>query len=195
MSRPSQRPGHGRHRFRVALFMDLSLGYSASVARGIARYVHLRHDWVFRWVWPRQQNVPAIREWGADAVIGSLGEPHSIRRLAKLGLPTVNVGLRQPARRFIHVSNDDHAIGALAAKHFLDRGLRSLAYANGGDDPGDHGRERGLAETARSSHCSFSSYRGVSARGVHFGRRAPPSLTGWLKGLPKPVGVLGYNDS
>jgi LacI family transcriptional regulator len=184
-----------RARLRVALFMDASVGYSGSVIRGVARYVELRHDWAFRWILPRAESVREIREWGADAVIASLGNRELAEKVVALRVPSVNVGREEPHLGFMHVSNDDRAIGATAARHLLERRLTRFAYVNGSVDAGDRHREAGFRSTVRSARHEFHTYRREDARGVSALRRAPRRLTNWLKRLPKPVGVLAFNDA
>jgi LacI family transcriptional regulator len=171
-------------RFRVALLMELGLGYPAKVVRGIARYVQHRHDWVFRWVHAGARCAREVSRWRADAVIGGLSDARVARDIARLGLPTVNVALEQPRMPFVHISNDDFAIGSLAGHYFQERGLLHVAYAHGSDDAGDRRRELGLVRAARAAACSSSTLR---PRGLRH-------LGAWLEALPKPVGVLAYND-
>jgi LacI family transcriptional regulator len=98
-----------------------------------------------------------------------------------LRFPLVNVGIRELGPRIPQAGNDDHAIGALAARHFLDRGFTSFAYVALGDAPSMRRRGEGfLATIAAAGH----------AGSIHLGAE----LEVWLRQLPRRTALFAFND-
>ena len=81
-----------------------------------------------------------------------------------------------------HVGNDDCAIGALAADHLLRAGFRRFGWLE--DRPGEPATLRREGFVERLADAGF----GCSVVGWQ------QDLDEWLRGLAKPVGVMGFND-
>lgn len=94
---------------------------------------------------------------------------------------------------------DDHAIGASAARSFVNRGYKSFAFAGitGGDGDSDAvnslNRENGFRRTLRNFGLTCATYHEtLAANGWRYTRTA--ELTQWLKSLAKPCALMAHSD-
>lgn len=110
-------------RRRILMLMDW---YSSAVHEGIAEYAS-RHGWMLNSHMAQWKTLPA--GWKGDGVIASLnvGSEH-LRYARKLGLPTVDLGYHYPQFFPACVAADNPRVGALMARHFLERGHRNFAF-------------------------------------------------------------------
>jgi len=106
-----------------------------------------------------------------------------------LGVPLVDTALGEVAVPLL-VSLDDAAVGRLAAEHLLGRGLEHFAYCGMRGPVASQERRVGfaahLAERGRTLH--------AFAQRIGEGESRIEPLIRWLEGLPKPIGLLTYDD-
>ena len=92
---------------------------------------------------------------------------------------------------------NEETIARLAAEHFLDRGLRNLAFFC--TDQGHWARWRGQAFQRVLQERGYHCYTFRSVPGRHTAGKKPRSIDDrkvirWLHGLPKPCGVFCATD-
>lgn len=105
-------------RRRVGIFLELATGFARHVLEGVAAYSQAWELLTEEW--------GEIEDMGSlDGVIGAIKSPELA--LATRHLPCVNLDPGGLAPHHPAVLVDELAVGRLAAQHFLDRGLRSLA--------------------------------------------------------------------
>lgn len=136
----------------------------------------------------------------SGAIIEEPASSPLYRRLQKAGCPTVRMtqSLTGGGGTLPTVVQDFGAAGRLAAEHFAERGFRHVAYV--GHIPWADRRllYEGFQQRARELemrchlHRVQSHISGLSDTEKY--RRRMLELGAWLSELPKPVGVLGYND-
>jgi LacI family transcriptional regulator len=148
--------------------------------------------------------LPAVKDFSPDAVIFVLDEAFSIPPKALRGQVVVSAGHDLLSRGWPSVTPDDAEIGRQAARHLLDRGLRSLAAFGAWHDragkvmhPWAVRRADGFAEGASSAGIAIR--RLCDSLGPPTGRKdhdcfSPANLRQWLTELPKPVGILAACD-
>ncbi|MBK1828222.1 substrate-binding domain-containing protein [Haloferula rosea] len=116
-------------------------------------------------------------------------------RLLQLELPTViaDTDFTYPGVTSIDV--DDHAVGAEAARAFLEAGYRSFACLGNGAPYSDqriHGFRQALeADTSCSVHTEPSL---LEARYSESFTSPSDAMQQWLHDLPKPVGIFAVHD-
>lgn len=164
---------------RIALLFRLAPGYNEGVVRGLASYARPGKPWLFRLFNPTE--VAEVRAFQPHAGICCLVDEASTAAAGRLRFPLVNIGVREFAPELVQAGNDDRAIGALAARHFLDRGFRSFAYLALHTNPGIERRGAGFRDTlAAAKHgCAW-----------HTG----PDYEAWLRGLTPGTAVFAFND-
>jgi hypothetical protein len=118
----------------LALFLNAREHWTRGIARGAVRTLRAAADWE-----PFIIDAPALiahklqepclgRRWAG--VIGHFyPEQHPLLvQLRAAGVPVVNVSAPAPPSGVMWIHNDDPACGALAARHFLERGHRHFAF-------------------------------------------------------------------
>jgi LacI family transcriptional regulator len=93
---------------------------------------------------------------------------------------------------------DNAAIGRLAAEHLIERGFRHLAFIGEKNVAFSAGRADGFQlcwKAVRASHPDATFHRlDLALAHVDDWRPAVGKLVGWLRTLPKPVGILACRD-
>jgi LacI family transcriptional regulator len=196
---PSGQPAASQRSFKVILLIESSRAAGRNLLKGIAQFSHLHGPWSFYWE-PGGLDLaqPMLQALDADGII--LRDLHVPElELSKLGIPVVVVGhIGREVPGLINVVTDSAAIGSLAAEHLLRCGFKNFAFCGWASTP---------IEQAPWSACRLESFRD---RLVQAGCGAPAAyvlppamnnwqesrrkLAGWLRQLPKPVGVLACND-
>ena len=109
---------------------------------------------------------------------GKKGQLDKVRILQRLGKPIVDLTIARPKIRLPRVISDHKALGALAARHFLERGFTNFAwYASG------------------SSHVHDLRYEGFrkALKGFSVSKLLTPNSQ--LLTLPRPLAVLAFDES
>lgn len=105
-----------------------------------------------------------------------------IKTLRKRGKPVVDLTIACPKVKLPRVISDHKVLGAIAARHFLERGFTSFAwYASGSSHVHDL-RQQGFVQTLRHAGANLSSYSSLS------------NLSS-LPNLPRPLAVLAFDES
>lgn len=181
---------------RVAILIDFWSDYCNHVVKGIVRYVREHKPWLLL-VQSRdareQSQVPG--HWRPQGVIARVTHRALAQRLQHLGVPVVNVSRSTvPGYDFPQVTLDEKAVGRLAAEHLRQQGLREFAYCglpsqpNYKDSCGPSFRDR-LAQEGWPCHVFRPQEAGKPARDAF----TIANLQRWLRGLPRPVGVLCFD--
>jgi len=177
-----------RPRPHVALIVESSISYGRGVLRGIARYLRERGPWsIFLEQRELGAALPAwIRGWDGDGIVTRSHDPRILRaRVPTVGLyDDVEDPLGLPM-----ILNDNLGVGRLAARHFLDRGFRHLAYYGDRRAWWSRLRLRAAEETARSARATFAAHLSGGIWEVQQER-----LKRWILDLPRPVGLVAAND-
>ncbi len=184
--------------------IESSRAFGRDLVRGIMRYSRLHGPWVFPWVFYRQDlfyiargseraELEHLRKWGPQGIIAR--DSRDIEELARWDIPLfVAVAMEPPNLQRNNIITDNRAIGRMAAEHLLERGFRNFGYC-GFDGMFWSGR-RGDSFSARIAEAGFqtSIYKQPKSRAARTWYREEAVLVEWLKGLPKPVGIMACND-
>lgn len=185
---------------KIIVLLDPSRGYERSLLRGIWQYSNLKGPWVFLRKAPYYQRFSGLRDddlrrlgdCRADGIITPFRP--ELKGIAALGLPTVIAPSIQTVPGMINIVNEDERIGAMAAAHLREMGLRRFAYAGFDQLPWSLARRDGfcrqLAEMGFSCQTHLAPFH-ANRRAV---ARAEAALVDWLKEIPKPVGLMACND-
>ena len=173
--------------------------FGREVLRGIDAYCGQAGNWEFHMEGGVSADTGtrvrhAIRGWRAEGVIArimSASVEHMVRRS---GLPAVNFSgvfeLDMPT-----VRTDDAAVGLLAARHFLDNGLKNFGfYARTGESYATRrcgGFIRELAKAESDCDVFIDRFDGATESNWVQNRQR---MERWLLSLPKPVGVMCIHD-
>ena len=203
-----KKPFHQRARVarsrsrRIALIYDARSAYDTKVMAGIATYLHEAVGWnvYIEENALKDQRLPDLGTWKGDGIIANFDHPRVAAAVVKSRLPAVGFGSGYgwypPASEIPYFFTNNVAITALAADHFVSKGLRHFAFcgypASRINGWSSERQDSFKAELARRGYpCKvYPAKTATEATWVSLHR----SLDAWLRSLPKPVGILASND-
>jgi LacI family transcriptional regulator len=189
---------------RIALIAPPMSWYDRTLIDGITAYAQEHGPWrfVLQADTSRNQVEPWLRRWKPDGVLARITAPQMARQLRDMGVPVVDL-LEESGRSLIpRIVCDDHEAVRRAVDHLLDRHLRHLAYVGRRDTQFSRLRRECFRDYVKAKH------RGM--RGAGDGQKLTCAdillpwdsmphlrmeLAGWLRALPKPVGIVACNDA
>lgn len=171
----------------VAVCIDTRDGAGRNRLHGVAQYVR-QHG--CRMMLVRHGGEAAAQEvarLAPDGIIAYVADSWLLDVSEKLGVPLVDTALSELAAP-LTVSLDNDAVGRLAAEHLAQAGLKHFGYC------GVDGRV--ASEQRRAGFATALGKRPLAAfsEPIGEGESSLDSLINWLKHLPKPVGLLVFDD-
>lgn len=196
--RPSARPVEEAGLSRVLVEISSS-AHGLQLAEGISRYVFERAPaWDLIYESHRSDQSGVFLRY-APLVAGVLVHVPANSADAEAALGEVSVPmvlLEAEPGRYPTVSADNEAIGREAVEHFRNKGLRSMAYVGVYDFWPFRQRREGFEAAARAAGVTLlAAYDGSRTQWGPDLLRKDQALQDWLRGLPKPVGLLADNQS
>jgi LacI family transcriptional regulator len=181
----------------VGLVFIHSYAYYRGVLRGIRRYVEARPQWLLTSIVPELHARRVPDRFRPDGLIAAVNTPQLARSLAHARRPVVDVAAVIPGLRFPRVGVDNVRVGQLAVAHFVERGLRQLAFLGPPDYLFSIEREAAFCQAARQAGLAVACYKRIARLPYDpLGRRWDLNAAAqrWLRRLPRPVGVFVPND-
>jgi LacI family transcriptional regulator len=151
--------------------------------------------WLIDALRPHPEILRDLARWQIDGIIMRV-HPDLNRELLTLGKPTVICGGNRIKSMVASVSSDGRQVGALAAKHLIDLGLRNFAFF-GIEAPFSEQRQHGFVKTLEAGGFTASIHIHQRRGWEHYMELvhvADAGLTKWLKRLPKPFGIFAAHD-
>jgi len=188
----------------IAVLFSLSLKGQRMTFRGILDYASKHGPWFCKMMEGRigEQELGVGRKGEIDGVIMSLTTRRTAEKVAALGVPVVFVEPFPemmkpdwPIQGAPWVGRDSFAIGAAAARYYMERGYRHFAYIdvpNGRYWSGE--RRRGFAETLAAAGFGCAGYAGFSARERRSWPTEKPRMVKFLAALPRPTAIFAPMD-
>ena len=182
-------PSGDRATWSVAVCVDTRDGAGRKRLYGVSQYARSR-GW--RMLLVRQsgsRGAQEVKRLKPDGVIAYIADRRLVETTRRLGIPLVDTALGELNIPLV-VSLDNDAVGRLAAEHLVSLGLASFGYCG----------VRGplASEERRTSFARHLALRGRSlaafSQRLIEGESQMEPLIRWLQGLPKPVGVLTFDD-
>ena len=189
-SRPEVRPTRHRH---VLLMIDPPI---PARFEGIGRFAR-EHGWRLTLA---NRLVRAPRGWSGDGAIVTLRDDPAVLRFAEglraKGIPVVDVTYHRPEVVIPRAIPDYRGAGLVAARHFLDIGLKRAAWFSTSWSNVQRLFHEGLV-AGMGERCEVARF--VLSEILPRSRLDDPdrfaaALAPRLRALPKPVGLLAYND-
>jgi len=187
---------------KVALLIETARGYGRGVLRGIVRYARLHGPWAFH-VTPGdfEQVVPKMKEWGGTGIIARIETREVAAALLATRLPVVALDLTEAQlaagsrlAQFSELSSDSRHAAQLAADHLLHGGLRHFAFVGRAGRVWSERREQSFCERIRSAGFEPHRYPQPRRKQDQEWVYEQAILGDWLRGLPKPMGLMACND-
>lgn len=171
----------------VAVCIDTRDGAGRNRLHGVAQYLR-RLGWRMMLVRHGGEAAAAeVARLAPGGIIAYVADRWLLQMARKLGVPLVDTALGE-LEVAMTVSLDNHAVGRLAAEHFAQAGLKNFGYCGV--------RGRAASEQRRASFAACLENRPLAAfsEQVSEGESRLEPLMRWLKQLPKPVGLLVFDD-
>jgi LacI family transcriptional regulator len=186
-----------RKLLRVGLVFGYGLAFYRDILHGVKAFAAERPDWLLTPIVPDRRALDSPLTRAHDGFIAHVFTAALAERLAELGKPVVNVAGVLPDLPFPRVSVDHEAVGRLAARHFLDRGVRRFAFVGYPRHEFSIGREKGFCLEVEQAGFAAALFRDCLQRpgdptGLWRWNRA---LLEWLESLATPVGIFTSHDS
>lgn len=176
---PSARP--------VAVCIDTRDGAGRNRLHGVAQCLR---SLGWRMMLVRESGRTAAREvirLSPGGILAYVADRWLVAAASKLGVPLVDTALGEEGVPMT-VSLDNHAVGRLAAAHFREAGLQHFGYCGVEGRLASEQRRKSLERWLGGAPvASFS-------EPVPEGEARLDALTHWLLQLPKPAGLLVFDD-
>ena len=180
---------------RVAVLVDTCTSWGRRLITGILSHSERHGPWNV-WVEPRGTS-EALRipeGWSGDGVIARVSSQAMADHLNQHKLPVVNVsGILIPGTEYPRVCIDNDSFASVAVKHFIDRGIRNIAYVGVYARTYSLHRQESMALACEQRDCRFLVYHQTHEQtGPGRWKRNRERLGDWIQSLPKPVGILAW---
>ena len=178
----------------VVLLVETSREFGRSFMYGIARYSRNHGPWAFyREPGGMNQALPHLQKAQVDGII--MRTPQKYNELVSLNRPTILV-IHQESKEsyFPRVITCGEKIGYMAAEHFLDKGFREFGFCGFDDMFWSRERRHFFAARLQASGYTPRVYQQARHKSQRAWENEKAYLVDWIKGLPKPVGILACND-
>lgn len=187
-------------RRKVAVILQLWQNFDRGILQGIASYVREGHDWSVFVEEVEHQRIPDFKAWQGDGLIVNFDNPHVVRALRRVDKPIIAVGggggWHDPASGIPYVATDDETIGRMAAEHLMSCGLGNFAfcgYPKNRTNPWMMNRKQGFTQRLAEAGFTCHAFHGRHTTATHW-QDVLSELSGWLRKLPLPVGIMGCYD-
>jgi LacI family transcriptional regulator len=183
---------------RVALLLESDMAFDRAIARGVGQYIHSHTGWVILMDPMTKASLESLRHWSPDGIITSIRLP-AIREISGISdIPMVGFGSYSEGQegdlKFPVVSSNQTEIGRLAARYFINKGLRHFAFCGGAERAQwCSQRKAGFMEELSKHGFTCAVYQ-PDADATASMPNAIVSLGKWLDTLPKPAGVFVFFD-
>jgi LacI family transcriptional regulator len=190
------KPGGLKH---VALIVESAVAPRRMMLTGVARYIQEHEPWAIylKPVGVDKSLASWLQNWDGDGIIAAVHDPASYV-VTRRGLPVVDVVGVLRYERVPLVHTNDHSVGRLGAEHLLERGFQNLGFGEYTGEFWSIHRREGFADAARAKglecHVHSMAHPGPGWSGPASWEQQQKALTEWLKGLPRPVGIMATND-
>jgi LacI family transcriptional regulator len=181
----------------VGLLIETSSVYGRRLLEGITRYLRSHRPWSIHLEQRELDSISPrwLESWRGDGVISRSSSPQVVSALREARVAAIDLSDRRPTFGLPRIRNDDRAIGVVAAEHLLERGFRSFGFCGfTGEDWAALRRAAFFDTLARAGYSGDDFASPWRGHGAQPWEEEQERIAGWIKGLPKPVGVMACND-
>ncbi len=171
----------------IAVCIDTRDGAGRNRLHGVSRCVRAL-GW--RMMLVRHSGKEAAREVARlkpGGIIAYVADPSLLSVARELSVPLVDTALGELGVD-MSVSVDNQAVGRLAAEHLIETGLKHFGYCGVTSRLASEQRRKGFARFLKPWHLH------TFAQSVSEGEAQLEPLMKWLGNLPKPAGLLVFDD-
>jgi len=180
---------------KVALLVETSNAYARGLLRGIVSYIREHRPWSLYLSEHNRGDKPPgwLAHWNGNGIIARIENPAIAQALRHVNVPIVDVSAARLIPSLPWFETDDGAIAHLAADHLLERGFKYFAYAGDARFNWSNWRCEHFQNCVRAAGWDCFVYR--PSKGFSLDdQEQVDDLANWIRGLPKPVGVMACYD-
>ncbi len=145
---------------------------------------------------PDRFEVAALRRLRIDGLITRVASRSEEAVLVRAGIPVINVSGRYHATKLDNVYNDDERVGHMAAAFFQRRGFASFAFCGVERHRSSRLRLKGFREELKTwGYSPNELILPELEEGGTPSLRAVQRMADWVRHLPHPTALLGFNDA
>lgn len=182
----------------VALVVDAAIAPRRQMLRGVAQYIQEHEPWA---VYLKPAGVEKalgewLLHWKGDGIIAAI-HPQDTKALEQRGLPLVDVAGAVQITGVPLVHANDFSIGRVGAEHLLERAFRHFAFIEYEGLYWSVRRREGFVQTVQAAGFTCEVFRTQpppEGGGPFSFERQQSALVEFIRGLPKPVGVMTSTD-
>jgi len=186
--------------YRVRLLIETSRAFGRGLLRGICRYRSRHGPWQVEQEAPVHVGPGSVAETRlgksalqVDGII--MRDRKGSLELLKKKVPVIFVAyLHEDVLGTHRIVTDDPAIARLAAAHLLERGFRHFAFVGYDSMVWSRRRRDGFVQAVNRAGFECTAFVQARHRKERQWPRERTPLAEWLRGLPKPIGLLACND-
>ena len=190
---------------RILMMTDFTESYANKLLQGIMRYSHEHDPWVVAKIplsFRDSNQLKALAEiagqWKADAIIGQFRSTDDVRPFREKNIIPIAQDFHQPIPGIINITGDYQEAGRMAARYFMERGVRHFGfYGMRGLNWSDGRRDGFFEETGKVEWADNSKKNRI--REINNLKTSwwynTEKLIHWLRSLPKPVGIYCCDDN
>ncbi|MCP4592223.1 MAG: substrate-binding domain-containing protein, partial [bacterium] len=135
-----------------------------------------------------------LGDMGADGVIAFAVNKAQAKTFLSTGLPSVIIPVEEVIPGSCSVVEERYAVGSMAAEHLLNRGFKRFAYCGLNQTYWSRIREEGFAYRLDQAGFEPDVYRRQPLSSQTTWGAEQRQMAAWLRSLPKPVGLMAFND-
>ena len=188
-------------RASVALIIETSGVYGRRVLRGVSRYLSSYGNWaIFLDERERIAHPPQwLADWEGDGVICRATTPDLALMLRQRGLPAIDCNEHRGFLGLPYIASDTEAIGAMAARHLLERGFKRIAFCGFEGELWSQNRLQGVRKAIETNEPSANAqlcsvFELPSEPRERNGIQERKHLCQWIESFTFPIGIVACND-
>jgi LacI family transcriptional regulator len=136
-----------------------------------------------------------LKNWRGDGILTRTGTRAMAEAVRRAGVPVVELRSPRLNAGAPWVGVDNRAMGKIVADHLMQRGFRHFGVCEIGTEIYFEQRRVNFIETVRQSGFDCDAYhaKGRPEKPAQW-EKHQDDLAAWVRGLPKPVGVMACTD-
>lgn len=188
-----------RKLLRIAVLIETSRGYGRGLLQGIMRYEQEHGPWSIYFE-PRglfDPPPPWLSRWDGDGILARVGTAEMARAVDAAGVPAIDLRFSEFSQHMPAVGSNNDQVVEIAFEHLWEQGFRAVGFCGLAEGMNFWSEYRGdrLEKLARQAGAAFFRFQPPRSR-----RTSTPwekdqqKLAAWLEALPRPIGILAFND-
>lgn len=181
----------------VALLIETSRSYTRDLLRGIRRYMAAHGPWsIFLEQRALDSRVPPwLANWRGDGILTRTGTQAMANAIARTGVPAIELRATKLRHALPFVGVDNQMVGMAVASHLIERGFEHFALYALDTETFFEERCNNFIRALKQRHfnCHVFKAEGSREKPLQW-EQQQTRLARWIRGLPKPVGLMACTD-